>query len=68
VGDRTSEIVAIKPPIERNGFTVALRDLGSGFVESSFAHRQLTDAVCVTVTETYSASRRGNLRTSTVTF
>src|SRR5439155_530154 len=51
VRDRSGDIVAVQPPIKRDGFAVALRNFCSGFVESSFAHRQPTDAVRVTVAE-----------------
>src|SRR5438093_6340901 len=36
IRDRPGDVVAIKPPIKRNGFAVAVRNLRSGLVESAF--------------------------------
>ena len=38
VGDRPSDVVAIKPAIKGNRFAIALRNLCSRFFESPFAH------------------------------
>src|SRR5438874_6012606 len=66
--DRPGDVVAIKPPIKRNGFAVALRNLRSGLVESAFSDHQPTAAVRIAVAETYFASIKTNLRTSMATF
>ena len=66
--DRPGDVVAIKPPIKRNGFAVALRNLRSGLVESAFSDHQPTAAVRIAVAETYFASIKANLRTSMATF
>src|SRR5947208_14291000 len=65
--DRPGDVVAIKPPIKRNGFAVALRNLRSGLVESAFSDHHPTAAIPVAVAEPYFASTKANLRPSVAT-
>src|SRR5207245_2118797 len=65
VGNGSGNVVAVKPPIERDRFAVALRDLGRGGGKALRSHRsQPTEADRVILTETYFASAITNLRTS----